>query len=242
MTTSVLQYTVDSVSYGSLYALISLSLALLFGVMGLMNFAYGELIMAGGYTMFIPATGGGSPWSRGHPDRHGALGPDGALAFRPLRARRAGRAPDHLLRGQLRARGCWLHDVGPITQKGVEPYPWLRHSSMSAACRSRARPHHLDRHRSPAHRHDAADQSHDPRDPAARLDRGLQHGPTGRGPGQSRHLVSLRDHRHPRERGRRLCYVSRNGFGLSARWARGRCSWRSSAASSAGSAAWREPP
>lgn len=31
----------------------ALSLALLFSVMGLMNFAYGELIMVGGYTMFV---------------------------------------------------------------------------------------------------------------------------------------------------------------------------------------------
>jgi branched-chain amino acid transport system permease protein len=50
--TQVLQYTVDSISYGSLFALMSLSLALLFGVMRLMNFAYGELIMAGAYTMY----------------------------------------------------------------------------------------------------------------------------------------------------------------------------------------------
>ena len=50
--TQVLQYTVDSISYGSLFALMALSLALLFGVMGLMNFAYGELIMVGAYTMF----------------------------------------------------------------------------------------------------------------------------------------------------------------------------------------------
>jgi branched-chain amino acid transport system permease protein len=50
--TEALQYTVDSISYGSLFALMALALALLFGVMGLMNFAYGELIMAGAYTMF----------------------------------------------------------------------------------------------------------------------------------------------------------------------------------------------
>lgn len=48
----VLQYAVDSISYGSLYALMALSLALLFSVMGLMNFAYGELIMVGGYAMY----------------------------------------------------------------------------------------------------------------------------------------------------------------------------------------------
>jgi branched-chain amino acid transport system permease protein len=50
--TQVIQYTVDSISYGSLFALMALALALLFGVMRLMNFAYGELIMAGAYTMY----------------------------------------------------------------------------------------------------------------------------------------------------------------------------------------------
>jgi branched-chain amino acid transport system permease protein len=47
-----IQYVVDSIAYGSLFALMALSLSLLFGVMGLMNFAYGELIMAGAYTIF----------------------------------------------------------------------------------------------------------------------------------------------------------------------------------------------
>src|SRR3954465_7233425 len=46
------QYFIDSVAYGALFALMALSLSLLFGVMGLMNFAYGELIAAGAYTMF----------------------------------------------------------------------------------------------------------------------------------------------------------------------------------------------
>ena len=44
--------------YGSFFALISLSLSLLFGVMGLMNFAYGELIMAGAYVMFYTRSWG----------------------------------------------------------------------------------------------------------------------------------------------------------------------------------------
>lgn len=48
-----IQFAVDAISYGTIFALISLSLALLFGVMGLMNFAYGELIMVGGYTMYL---------------------------------------------------------------------------------------------------------------------------------------------------------------------------------------------
>lgn len=51
--TTVIQYIVDAVGTGSIYALLALSLALLFSVMGLMNFAYGELIMIGGYTMYF---------------------------------------------------------------------------------------------------------------------------------------------------------------------------------------------
>jgi branched-chain amino acid transport system permease protein len=51
-TSTYVQYFVDSVAYGSLFALMALSLSLLFGVMGLMNFAYGELIMVGAYTMY----------------------------------------------------------------------------------------------------------------------------------------------------------------------------------------------
>src|SRR5215210_8070289 len=53
-----IQYAIDSIAYGSLFALIALALALLFGVMGLMNFAYGELIMAGAYVMFYTRSWG----------------------------------------------------------------------------------------------------------------------------------------------------------------------------------------
>lgn len=56
-----IQYIVDSVAYGSLFALMALSLSLLFGVMGLMNFAYGELIMAGAYTMYYTESWGWLP-------------------------------------------------------------------------------------------------------------------------------------------------------------------------------------
>ena len=49
MTAAVsVQVGVDSISDGALFAV----LALLFGVMRLLNFAYGELIMVGGYTMY----------------------------------------------------------------------------------------------------------------------------------------------------------------------------------------------
>lgn len=48
-----LQYIVDSIGTGALYALMTLGLALVFSVMGLMNFAYGQLVMIGGFAMIL---------------------------------------------------------------------------------------------------------------------------------------------------------------------------------------------
>ena len=49
----VLQNAIDAAARGSFFALIALGVALLFGIMNLVNFAYGELIMAAGYSMLI---------------------------------------------------------------------------------------------------------------------------------------------------------------------------------------------
>jgi branched-chain amino acid transport system permease protein len=49
----VLQSIVDGISLGMLYALLALGLALLFGVLGLLNWAHGDLIMAGAYVLVI---------------------------------------------------------------------------------------------------------------------------------------------------------------------------------------------
>jgi branched-chain amino acid transport system permease protein len=51
--TNLLQNLVDAASLGSLYALVALGIALLFGIMQLVNFAHGELIMVGGYTFLL---------------------------------------------------------------------------------------------------------------------------------------------------------------------------------------------
>lgn len=48
---SFLQHTIDALSAGSLYALLALGVALIFGVVKLVNFAYGELIMVAGYAL-----------------------------------------------------------------------------------------------------------------------------------------------------------------------------------------------
>lgn len=50
-----MQYVVDALSLGSLYALFALGIALVFGVMRLINFAHGELIMVGGYALVLLA-------------------------------------------------------------------------------------------------------------------------------------------------------------------------------------------
>jgi branched-chain amino acid transport system permease protein len=48
-----LQYILDAAGTGALYALMTLGLALVFSVMGLMNYAYGQLVMVGGFTMIM---------------------------------------------------------------------------------------------------------------------------------------------------------------------------------------------
>ncbi|MGY1807726.1 branched-chain amino acid ABC transporter permease [Blastococcus sp. SYSU D00669] len=57
--TAVVQFVVDALTAGSFYALFALGIALIFGIMQLVNFAHGELIMVGGYTLFLTHTW---PW------------------------------------------------------------------------------------------------------------------------------------------------------------------------------------
>ena len=60
--TEIVQQVINALSLGSTYALLALGLALVFGVMGLVNFAYGELVAITGYTMYLLVTHGVS-WS-----------------------------------------------------------------------------------------------------------------------------------------------------------------------------------
>jgi branched-chain amino acid transport system permease protein len=125
-TSTYVQYFADSVAYGSLFALMALSLSLLFGVMGLMNFAYGELIAVGAYTMF-------------YTERYGWFAMILAtfatvivfallmelIAFRPVR--RA--SPSTLLITSF-ALSIGLQKLAymifpPGSPRTVEPYPWL---------------------------------------------------------------------------------------------------------------------
>ena len=133
------QYATDSIYYGSFFALISLSLSLLFGVMGLMNFAYGELIMAGAYTMYFTRSWG---WVGMIVITVVVVTILSLLmelvAFRPLR--RA--SPVTLLITSFAVSYAlqelaWTDvlglahrfnaTIGTGPQKGVQPYPWLTH-------------------------------------------------------------------------------------------------------------------
>ncbi|MEZ5076951.1 MAG: branched-chain amino acid ABC transporter permease [Solirubrobacterales bacterium] len=55
----MLQHILDATSTGSLYAVVALGIALVFGVMKLVNFAYGELLMVGGFIILLTE---GLPW------------------------------------------------------------------------------------------------------------------------------------------------------------------------------------
>lgn len=55
------QFVISSVSIGGLYALMALGLVIVYGILKLVNFAYGELIMVTGYTLFLMG-GSGLPW------------------------------------------------------------------------------------------------------------------------------------------------------------------------------------
>ncbi|MCW2996449.1 MAG: inner-rane translocator [Conexibacter sp.] len=49
---TLIQHVVDATSLGALYAVLAIGIALIFGIMNLMNLAYGELIMIGAYTLY----------------------------------------------------------------------------------------------------------------------------------------------------------------------------------------------
>jgi len=57
-----LEFIINTLSLGSLYAMLALGLVIIYGILRLVNFAYGELIMMGGYIMFLLAGFTPLPW------------------------------------------------------------------------------------------------------------------------------------------------------------------------------------
>lgn len=57
-----IEFLISAVSLGSLYALLALGLVIVYGILKMVNFAYGELIMFGGYMLYLVASLLGLPW------------------------------------------------------------------------------------------------------------------------------------------------------------------------------------
>ena len=123
-----LQHVIDAITYGSQFALYSLGIALIFGIMGLINFAHGELIMAGAYTIILI---GHPPWPVVVIATVGiavvfALGME-RMAFRPLR----GASPATLLIASF-ALSYGLQNLAILIEgsapKGTSVSTWLSES------------------------------------------------------------------------------------------------------------------
>jgi branched-chain amino acid transport system permease protein len=61
-TNQILQFLINALSLGGLYALMSLGLALVYSILRLVNFAYGELVMVGGYSLLVVGQAAAIPW------------------------------------------------------------------------------------------------------------------------------------------------------------------------------------
>ncbi len=57
-----LEFIVNTLSLGSLYAMLALGLVIVYGILRLVNFAYGELIMVGGYVLYLLTFYTSLPW------------------------------------------------------------------------------------------------------------------------------------------------------------------------------------
>ncbi len=58
----IVEFLINAISLGSLYALIALGLVIIYGILKMVNFAYGELIMIGGYMLYLVGSNTGLPW------------------------------------------------------------------------------------------------------------------------------------------------------------------------------------
>ncbi|PKQ16292.1 MAG: branched-chain amino acid ABC transporter permease [Actinobacteria bacterium HGW-Actinobacteria-7] len=56
------EFIINTLSLGSLYALIALGLVFVYGILKLVNFAYGEYLMVAGYTLYVLGTFTPIPW------------------------------------------------------------------------------------------------------------------------------------------------------------------------------------
>ena len=58
---SLLSYLINGISLGSVYAIIALGYTMVYGIAKMLNFAHGDVILVGGYVVFVLASGMGRP-------------------------------------------------------------------------------------------------------------------------------------------------------------------------------------
>ena len=58
---SFISYLINGVSLGSVYAIIALGYTMVYGIAKMLNFAHGDVIMVGGYVVFVMVSGMGLP-------------------------------------------------------------------------------------------------------------------------------------------------------------------------------------
>lgn len=58
-----LDFIINTLSLGSTYALLALGMVIVYGILNLVNFAYGELLMIAGYSLFVLGLGPSLPWA-----------------------------------------------------------------------------------------------------------------------------------------------------------------------------------
>ena len=82
------EQTINALAVGSIYALMALGVAIVFSILGLINFAHGEFVTVTGYMIFLLSTRG-VPWAAITPVAllTGALAAVALerVAFRPIR-------------------------------------------------------------------------------------------------------------------------------------------------------------
>ncbi|HEU0055834.1 MAG TPA: hypothetical protein VFQ08_01140, partial [Gaiella sp.] len=57
------QVQVDAIGIGAIYALMAVRIGLVFGVLRLVNFAYGQLVMAGAFALALASQWGWPVWA-----------------------------------------------------------------------------------------------------------------------------------------------------------------------------------
>ena len=54
---------INGLSLGGIYAMIALGYTMVYGIAKMLNFAHGDIIMVGGYTIFVFMNLTGNPWA-----------------------------------------------------------------------------------------------------------------------------------------------------------------------------------